>query len=100
MLNPDASNPIEAATQAGSSDSWPSCWWTSKSSPQIFKLRSVQQMGWTYHVKRHKEKLEITGGLITLKKKIKVNRRVNYAKRIQQYPNIITFLLLNIFIVR
>ena len=34
---------------------------------KLSKLRSVQQMCWTFLVKRHNEKLGFNGGLITLK---------------------------------
>ena len=64
---------------------------------KLSKLRSVQQMGWTYHVKRHKEKLEITGGLITLKKKLKLTGGLITLKESNSIPTFIAFLLLNIF---
>ena len=63
-------------------------------------------MGWKYHVKRHEEKLDITGGLITLKKKLKLKKKLELTgglitlKESNSIPTFIAFLLLNIFIMR
>ena len=69
----------------------------------LSKLRSVQRMCWSFHVKRHKEKLESTRGLITLKKKLKLKKKLELTgglitlKESNSIPTFIAFLLLNIF---